>query len=155
MHTLEKDPEINQIRTQNQTKQDDWSENLKKTLHISDLSHYNGETSFRVHSFVYSLIVFFILISTLLFSKLSASLWKFISTKPLSQGLVTDHWSSYWDSTLSLPLSDFCLWLGTEILIQTMLAMASQEQKHSHSFKTCLCAGRYRSKRVLLFQRHS
>lgn len=69
--------------------------------------------------------MFFVLISTLLVSILSAYLWKFTSTKPLSLGLVNDNWSSGKDSTLSLSLHDCSLWLGTEILIQAMLVKAS------------------------------
>ena len=43
-HTGE-DPELNQIQTQNQAKQDDWAkENLEETPHISDSNHHKGMT---------------------------------------------------------------------------------------------------------------
>ena len=97
------DPEINQIQTQSQTKQDDWPEETQKNCPIKDSTYHEGATfsleSSRVSLFTGTL---FLLINTLLVSLLSVSLWKFISIKPTGQ----DHgpsWSSCLDSALLLP----------------------------------------------------
>ena len=68
--------------------------NTEEIPHISDSNYHKGETlSLSPPMCVYSHVLFFLLINTLLVSLLSVSLWKFISTKLMGQGLVTAHWS--------------------------------------------------------------
>ena len=60
----------------------------------SDSNYHKGETlplSPRVCA--YSHVLFLLLINTLPVSLISVSLWKFISTQLMGQGLVTGRWS--------------------------------------------------------------
>ena len=114
MHTGE-DPEIYQIQTQNQAKQDDWPKETWKKCPIKVIQtttrarlSLSPPVCLSTHT-----VLFFLLINTLLASLLYISMWKFISTKLTGQGLVTGRWSLvvWWSG-------GFSLWLGTEILLQ-------------------------------------
>ena len=80
-----------------------------------------GHDSLWAHLCVYPqvLLLFLLLRNASFVSLLSFSLWRFVSTQLMGQGLVTDCWSSDWDSVLSLLHFDLNFWLETEILLQT------------------------------------
>ena len=92
MHTWE-DPEINQIQTQNQAKQETGQRKPRKNAPYKWFKLPWGHTVWACPR-VYPHVPFFLLINTLLVSLLSISLWKFSSTQLTGQGLVTGHWSS-------------------------------------------------------------
>ena len=80
-HTWE-DPEIKQIRTQNETKQDDWPKETWKKCPIKVIQTTRKPTlSPSLPLCAYSHVLFFLLIHTSLISLLSVSLWKFIFRK--------------------------------------------------------------------------
>ena len=97
MHTnTGEDPEINQIWTQNEAKQDDWSKETRKkrpikVIQTTTKGHDSLSEPARVS--IHTYYTLFLLINTLLVSLLSISLCKFISTQLTGQGLVTGHWS--------------------------------------------------------------
>ena len=129
-HTGE-DPEINQIQTQNQAKQDDWP---KKTLKKCPIKVIQTTTRARLSLWAHPVCRFtgalFPLINTLLVSLLSISLWKFISTQLATSchGLATRIQCSH---SHSLTLNSG--W-GTEILFQ---AAAGRGHPRSQRHPVC------------------
>ena len=88
-----KDPEINQIQTQNQGKQDEWPKETQKKYPIKGIQTLVRAWLSLSPSMCLSTCALFLLINTLLVSLLSISIQKFTFTHLMGQGLVTGHWS--------------------------------------------------------------
>ena len=124
------DPKINEIQTQDQANRNDWpKETWKKCLHKwSKLPP--GRDSISESPCVSLHTPLFLLINTLL---ISLSLWEFFSATMKGQGLVTDHWSSGYDSPLLLLWPDLTLWPRSETLLQAAAGWGHLRSE-SHSF---------------------
>ena len=79
VHTWE-DPEIHQIQTRNQTKQDDWpKETWKKIPHKVIQTASRAWLSLSLPMYLSTCtVLFFLLVSTLLILLLTVSMWKFL-----------------------------------------------------------------------------
>lgn len=119
----QEDPEINQILTQNQAKQDDWPKEIPEEMpHISYSTTIGAWLPLWTQSVCLSThISLSSLTNTLFVSLLFISIWKFISISWCGPG--PGHWllvhgGLVVSSAFSLLGPNFSLWPGTKILLQ-------------------------------------